>query len=66
MENKFEIPLEEWRKRASKQIEDFYNLPCPDVECPDCPAYIPTPAEGPYIGCMICRLFERINPEVKP
>jgi hypothetical protein len=66
MTNKFEIPLEEYRKRAAPKIAAFYNLPCPDVECTDCPAYIHTPAEGQYIGCMICRLQERINPEVKP
>jgi hypothetical protein len=62
----FEIPLEEYNKKAAPIVAALYDLECPDVECPDCPVYIPTPQIGPYLGCMICCLQERINPEVKP
>jgi len=62
-----EIPLEEFKKRAAPIIAALYELDCPtQLDCEECLAYFHTSIEKQYVGCMICRLQERFNPEEAP
>lgn len=64
--NKFEIPLEEYRKKAAPIVAALYEIPCPYGHCKNCPSHIEPPTDKLYVGCMVCRLQERFNPEEAP